>query len=110
MRIANVSEECITFDNGNTITFDYEEDRCNDVYNWADFSVLTPSVINYDYNFPSNLKFKAVNEAGFMFGCPGHWIFIPCYSDQNGYYTDYIDIYYCGNRVLSFAAEEKERY
>ena len=49
MKIANVTEEAIIFDNGNKITFDHERDCCE--YNYADFSILNPNVVNYDYDF-----------------------------------------------------------
>ena len=103
MKIQQVTDEAIIFDNGNTITFDHEQDCCE--YNYADFSILNENVVNYDYDFKENLKFKAVEGMGFKFGSDGRWIFIPCYSEQNGYYTEEIDIYYNGKRVLNFNAE-----
>lgn len=103
MKIRQVTDEAIIFDNGNTITFDHEQDCCE--YNYADFSILNENVVNYNYNFKENLKFRAVEGMGFKFGSDGRWIFIPCYSEQNGYYTEEIDIYYNGKRVLNFNAE-----
>lgn len=99
MKIVNVTEEEIIFDNGNKITFDHDRDCCE--YNYADFSILNPNVVNYDYDFSENLDFKFIDEAGFIFGSEGHYIFIPCYSYQNGYYTIQIDIYYNGENVLN---------
>ena len=107
MKIAKVTEEAIIFDNGNKITFNHCLDCCE--WNYADFSILNPNVVNYNYNFKEQLEFKAVNEMGFKFGSDGHWIFIPCYSEQNGYYSDDIDIFYNGNHVLNFTAEFVER-
>ena len=49
MRIKTVTDENIVFDNGNVISFDHEQDCCE--YNYADFSILNPCVINYDYDF-----------------------------------------------------------
>ena len=103
MKIQRVTDEAIIFDNGNTITFDHEQDCCE--YNYADFSILNENVVNYNYDFKENLKFRAVEGMGFKFGSDGRWIFIPCYSEQNGYYTEEIDIYYNGKRVLNFNAE-----
>jgi hypothetical protein len=97
-----IVDEAIVFDNGNKITFDHCQDCCE--YNYADFSILNPNVINFDYDFDENLKFETVDE-GFKFGSDGHWIFIPCYSEQNGYYTTEIDIYYNDKEVLSFDAQ-----
>lgn len=103
MKIRQVTDEAIIFDNGNSITFDHEQDCCE--YNYADFSILNENVVNYNYDFKENLKFRAVEGMGFKFGSDGRWIFIPCYSEQNGYYTEEIDIYYNGKRVLNFNAE-----
>jgi len=98
MKIKTVTDEAIIFDNGNTITYDHEQDCCE--WNYADFSILNPNIVNYDYDFNENLEFKAVSGQGFVFGEEGHWIFIPCYSEQNGYYSDDVDIYYNKELVL----------
>lgn len=107
MKILRVEEERIIFDNGDTITFSHEQDCCE--WNYADFSILTPNVINYDFDFSYPLQFEKIDELGFKFGSNGRWIFIPCYSEQNGYYTSEIDIYYTHNertyKVLSFDSQ-----
>lgn len=105
MKIKEVTDEAIIFNNGLCITFDHEQDCCET--NYADFSVLTPNTINYNYEFDENkMEFHYVKELGFVFGEEYHWIFIPCYSEQNGYYSTYIDIYFNGKRVLTFDARE----
>lgn len=107
MKIWKVTDEAIVFDNGKQITYDHWQDCCE--YNYADFSILTPDNVFYDYDFAENLDFEMIDELGFKFGSDGHWIFIPCYSEQNGYYTTEIDIYFGGKRtpkkVLSFDAQ-----
>ena len=92
MRIKEVNEEKIIFDNGNYIWFDHDQDCCE--WNYADFLNLTKQNIFYNYDFDTELEFEFIEGMGFRFGSNGHWIFIPCYSEQNGYYTDEIDIYY----------------
>ena len=92
MRIKKVTDEAIIFDNNKEITFDHPQDCCE--YNYADFSILTPNVVNYDYDFDENLEFEMIPDLGFKFGSNERWIFIPCYSEQNGYYTTEIDIYF----------------
>ena len=104
MKIKSVTDDIIKFDNGNYIYFDHDADCCE--WNYADFSILTPNTVNYDYDFSPNLEFKFIEDLGFCFGSNDRWIFIPCYSEQNGYYTDEIDIYYKGKRVLRFDAQE----
>ena len=105
MKIKEVTEEAIIFDNGNTITYDHDQDCCEQ--NYADFSILNESNVNYNFDFNEDLVFKFIEDAGFMFGSSDgnypediHWIFIPCYSEQNGYYTDKIDIYYTRKEVV----------
>lgn len=109
MKIKEVTDECILFDNGNKIHFDHRYDCCE--YNYADFSILDEHHINYRVDFSEDLTFKFVDGVGFMFGSKDkwendRWIFIPCYSDQNGYYTDEIDIYYNDTKVLSGNCQE----
>jgi len=103
MRISKVTDKAIIFDNGNTITFSHDRDCCE--WNYADFSILNPNVINYNYDFNEDLDFEE-KEEGFVFGSNGHWIFIPCYSEQNGYYSNDVDIEYNGKDVLNVSAKE----
>ena len=106
MKIKKITSEKILFDNGNEITFDHDQDCCED--NYADFEQLDDIARNAE--FSPKLKFKAVNEAGFRFGdSPRNMYFVPCYSEQNGYYTTHIDIYYNGKKVLGFDAESVYR-
>lgn len=103
MRIKEVNENMILFDNGNSITFDHEQDCCE--LNYADFEQLDD--IARTTEFDPNLEFEALPEKGFLFGNrPNKMFFVPCYSCQNGYYSDEITIVYNGNVVLSFDAEE----
>lgn len=104
MKIQKVTNEEIIFDNGNTISYGHAQD-CFE-HNYADFSILDEHTIDYDYNFDEDLIFETIPELGFKFGSNGRWIFIPCYSEQSGYYTDEINIYYKNQEVLSFSAQE----
>ena len=97
MRISMVTDNCIMFDNGNWISDVHYQDCCE--HNYADYSVLNENVVNYDYDFDENLEFEECEE-GFKFGSDGHWIFIPCYSYQNGYYSTDIEICYNGEEVF----------
>lgn len=104
MRIKEVNEERIIFDNGNFIWYDHDQDCCE--WNYADFSILDKNNVYYDYDFNEKLDFEFIEEEGFRFGSEGKWIFIPCYSEQNGYYTIMIDIYYHSHQKTR---EENER-
>lgn len=103
MKILNITEDAITFDNGNTITYDHEQDCCE--WNYADFKQIDEKPI-YNKEFDENLIFEAVEEAGFRFGSnPLDMVFVPCYSCQNGYYSSDIQILYNGIPMLCFEAE-----
>ena len=103
MRIKEVNSNAIIFDNGNTIEYDHNQDCCE--WNYADFEQLDDLARNTD--FDENLEFKALEDEGFMFGnSPDKMFFVPCYSEQNGYYSSDIEIYYKGKEVLCFNCEE----
>lgn len=112
MEIVRITDEAIEFDNGNRITYDHEQDCCEQ--NWADFKSLEDTLA-MDTEFDENLVFEKVkgsyayNEgSGFRFGNPNNMFFVPCYSEQNGYYTTDIQIYYTSiKEVLSLECEER---
>ena len=101
MRIREVNEDAIIFDNNNTITFGHNQDCCE--WNYADFMRLDD--LARDYEFAEKLIFEAIDEAGFRFGDKRQMFFVPCYSYQNGYYSCDIDIYYNNVKVLGFDCE-----
>lgn len=108
MRISKVIDEAIYFDNGNSITYDHEQDCCEN--NYADFlTAVTPENIYYNHDFDEELKFYKVDGAGFVFGDKEAKIFVPCYSDQNGFYSSDIDIIYY-KKVLNLEAEFVDDY
>lgn len=91
MRIDLVNEEGIEFDNGNKIRYQHEQDCCEN--NYADFEQLEESALGVEFN--EDLTFEEVPWAGFRFGSVGTpMFFVPCYSEQNGYYSSSITIIY----------------
>lgn len=103
MRIAEVTEEYILFDNGDRITYDHEQDCCES--NYADFEQLDDIARTTDFDTP--IEFEDAEEYGFRFGNnDGRMFFIPCYSQQNGYYSNDVDIYYNGELVINTLGEE----
>ncbi len=104
MKIKEITDAAIIFDNGNRITFEHEPDCCE--FNYADFEQLDDLARNYDYK--EQLTFEGVENAGFRFGDhPQRMFFVPCYSWQNGFYSTDICICYNGEIVLEFDCEEK---
>lgn len=94
MKIKEVTEEKIIFDNGTEITYYHEQDCCEEVY--ADFdhlkngSRLEP--LTQDHEFSEDIQIEGVPGVGFRFGGPTGWEFIPCYNTQNGYYSSDLEI------------------
>lgn len=107
MKICFVDDKQIKFDNGDVIIFGHCQDCCE--VNYADFEQIDD--IARSTNFESPIEFESVEKAGFRFGNkPNKMFFVPCYSNQNGYYSSDIDIYYNNNRVLNFLCEEHYFY
>ena len=96
MKITKVTDDGIYFDNGNYIL------DCHDVmcceYNYADYSQLEE--IALETEFDEELIFEEVKYEGFRFGNEGKMFFVPCYSEQNGYYSSDVNILYNGKKVL----------
>ena len=99
--ISEITDEAITFSNGQKITFDHEQDCCE--WNYADFGSLDDIAKNYQ--FKGKLQFEAV-DCGFRFGDSRAMFFVPCYSEQNGYYTNAVDIYLDGKCVCNTCGDE----
>lgn len=95
MRIKEVTEDYIVFDNEMTISFEHERDCCE--RNYADFKQIEPLAMEYD--FDEELIFERADD-GFRFGDKNQMFFIPCYSEQYGYYSPCVDIYFNDTRVL----------
>jgi len=75
VKIKQICEDWIEFDNGNTITFDHDQDCCE--HNYADFSQLEE--IAKEIEFDSELIFEAVEDSGFRFGSKNTpMFFVPC--------------------------------
>ena len=104
-KIIKLEEDLIEFDDGTRITADHCQNCCE--CNYADCEQLDHLARHYNFN-TKKLRFVAVEGQGFRFGDnPLRMFFVPCYSDQNGYYSSDIDIYLNGKAVLNFECEER---
>lgn len=90
MRIKNVEEDCLTFDDGSKIMGSHDANCCE--YNYAAFSEIDPLAFTVD--FDKFLLFEVVEDYGFRFGNKNQMFFVPCYSIQNGYYSSEVEISY----------------
>lgn len=96
MRILNITDTYIEFDNGHAIYFDHYQQCCEN--NYADFSQLDSLAREADFHEP--LTFESCLY-GFRFGNPPvNMFFVPCYSEQNGYYSNKLNIWYDDKEVL----------
>lgn len=100
--ITEVTDEYIKFSNGSKITFDHEQDCCE--YNYADFEQLDDLARNATFTLP--LSFEE-SDYGFRFGNEYKMFFVPCYSEQNGYYSNDVDIYFDERKVLNTEGKEE---
>lgn len=100
MKIVKVEKNKLTFDNGNTITaklWDIEK-NFKKVDNYADFEAIETLALGYD--FDEKLTFEALDSYGFRFGDGNVLFFIPCFSIQDGYSINMIDIYYNDTKII----------
>lgn len=82
--------DTIRFDNGVEIECCHQQDCCEDV--WADCRSIDDLVENLEFD-TNNLVFEAL-DTGFRFGNnASNMIFVPCYNEQNGYYSGDITVY-----------------
>lgn len=79
-------------------TYEHEPDCCE--VNWADFSVLEVFYKNEEFDryevapVDGGFVLKLISNHGgaFDYEFTKLGIYIPCYSDQNGYYSSDVDI------------------
>lgn len=96
MRILKITEDFIEFDNGKRVEFYHCCDCCE--INYADFEQLDSLARDVDFSEP--LVFEEC-DYGFRFGNPPiNMFFVPCYSMQNGYYSNELDIWYDDKEVI----------
>lgn len=103
MKIKEINDKNIVFDNGYILKYYHEQDCCECVY--ADFKVLkdynvstkTGKTINIkDVDFNENLidLIEGIKDLGFnMVSKIREKFFVPCYNEQNGYYNDELELY-----------------
>ena len=102
MKIKEINEDHLIFDNGFELEAYHEQDCCEQVY--ADFEVIKSynvstktgkSIDIKDIEFCESLEnlVVGVKEQGFnMISIIGEKFFIPCYNCQNGYYSGNLEL------------------
>ena len=76
----------ILFDNGYKLMTNHDQDCCEN--NYADFNQLDNTGI-WSEEFDEDLIIDTIDDEGFRIRAKsGYWYFVPCYSEQNGYYSN----------------------
>lgn len=100
--IKEVNLKHILFSDGSEITDCHYADCCE--YNYADYTQIDDIARQTRFTLP--LDFESVEGSGFRFGnLPNKMFFVPCYSEQSGYYSSDVDILYDGDYVLTAESE-----
>lgn len=93
--------DIIKFDNGVEIECYHSQECCEDVY--ADCKSIDDLVENLEFD-TNTLIFEALNT-GFRFGNnSSNMTFVPCYNEQNGYYSGNITVF-LKKSVISFETD-----
>ena len=85
--IIAIDDERITFDDESYIEWSHYQDCCEHTY--ADFSQIEDCV---GMKFMTPITFEQADDYGFRFGNGINMVFVPCYSEQNGYYSASVDV------------------
>jgi len=84
MKIKEITNDHILFDNGTEVTYYHNQDCCENVY--ADFEQLkTTTIMNEEFK---TLEFKFIPGVGIKLKS----YLIPCYNSQNGYYSSDLEL------------------
>lgn len=107
MKIVDISEEGITFDNGSALRHFHFQDCCENVYaDWKSMQVVTKISANQlnaqELDFDKNIlsKISKVNDIGFIIESEqGIKLFVSCYNQQNGCYSSNLSLIYANGSV-----------
>lgn len=85
-----------------TITGEHSQDCCERVF--ADFTIFK-HYIKQLYGSYRNVIIKSVSEMGILLCFESDWgtdekVFVPCYNEQNGYYSSNLDLCVNHNGVI----------
>lgn len=107
MKIKEIQDDILMFDNSVQITSYHNQDCCES--HWADFSVVSGYNINpvtgksidiHDIEFDDNVQniIQLVEEIGFnLVALDGSKYLVPCYGSNNGYYSTDLELRISGN-------------
>lgn len=100
MKIKRVGENFIEFDNGKKIEVLVDFSK-----SYADCKQLDEIAFDYEFN-EDDFRIEFVDNFGFRFGNDNRMFGVPCYDEQDGYYSTKFTIKY-NNEIY---AEEKDLF
>lgn len=89
IKIVKVEENHLEFSDGSNIIAYHYRDCCE--HNYADFKQIDDLSRAWEFEHP--ILFESAN-GGFRFGNSNKMVWVPCYSEQDGYYSSDIDVDY----------------
>lgn len=110
MKIKEIIEDYIVFDNGYELRAYHKQDCCENVY--ADFEILkdynvstktgkTIKIQEIDFEETLEQLIQGIDGQGFnMISKIGEKFFVPCYNSQNGYYSSDLELILCKSENL----------
>lgn len=119
MKIIEIGEESLTFDNGTVLMSTHDSDCCE--WHWLDFSVMRTynistkngksiNIYDQEFDFSNGVPFKKVEDIGIILDdVDGNHYLICGYGSNNGYYGTNIDLVYCnsdGDRIYEYDVTE----
>ncbi len=102
MKIKEINEEYIIFDNNYKLESHHQQDCCENVY--ADFETLKDynvstktgksiKIQDIDFNETLEALVEGIKGEGFnIISKIGEKFFVPCYNEQNGYYSSDLEL------------------
>lgn len=120
MRIVEIGDESLTFDNGCVLMSNHSSDCCE--WHWLDFSVMRTdkyvstvtgksiNIYEQEFDFSKCVPFKKIEGTGILLrDVEGNKYLICGYGDNNGYYGTNIDLIYVdddGNVIFKYDVTE----
>lgn len=122
MRITEIGDESLTFDNGCVLMSVHEQDCCE--WHWLDFSVMktynvstvtgkTIDIYQQEFDFTNGVPFDRVEDLGILlYDSEGNKYLIPGHGSNNGYYSTDIELVYVnedGYRIFEYDVSECQK-
>lgn len=113
MKINEINEKGIKFDNGAKLEHYHDQDCCENVYaDWENIQVMTrigrnsinSNYLDFDENLFSKIEFQ--KDVGFTIEDDnGIKLFVSCYNRQDGYYSSDLSLIYTNSNGRKYTID-----